>query len=60
MERRFKRSGEASRRTDAALEEVRRLFQRYRAHPHPAVKHPAPRKADEPQRVAERATNVAP
>jgi hypothetical protein len=57
MGRRFEGSTEGSRRRDAALEEVRRLFERYRAHP---VKRPGPRKTQESQRDAERRTNVAP
>jgi hypothetical protein len=59
MRRRFEPSTEGSRRRDAAIEQVRRLFERYRAYPHPAVKRPESGKPQESQRTAERRTDGA-
>jgi hypothetical protein len=61
MQSRFQRSADRGARNDAALEEVRRLFERYRAHARAAVKRPGPRKTtQESQRDAELRANVAP
>jgi ferric-dicitrate binding protein FerR (iron transport regulator) len=53
MQRRFQRDTEAGARNDAALEEVRRLFERYRAHPRPVAQRSLTRKTDASRRDAE-------
>ena len=53
MQRRFQRDTEAGARNDAALEEVRRLFERYRSHPRPMAQRPLTRKTEAPRRDAE-------
>jgi hypothetical protein len=60
MQRRFQRSTKERARNDAALEEVRRLFERYRSHARAAVKRSATRKTGDSPREGERRTNVTP
>jgi hypothetical protein len=49
-----KRHTEADRRNEAAMEEVRRLFARYRAHPQPPAHGAQRRGSKAPARGAER------
>jgi hypothetical protein len=59
MRRRFEQSTEGSRCRDAAIEQARRLFERYRAYPHPALKRPESDKPQESQPTAQRRTGGA-